>query len=281
MRAGIHRGWGLRGTQTPDRPLGQGRYEPSPRPCSSSLSSPSIPYKDRTFHSQRDSSDGPSYLLTISPQLKTCEVPSPSTASRQSRCRSPPGEPPTKAQAPPGAMMASGRYCLKQPIYKHCSEGVWGPAHGLPLGSKRGPMDVQHLWSWQSLDGVKMGLNVALRPWEHWRVCQRETEERVILASAPWLQRGQREAVPGCLAHRRFPGTPTPPTPPPCLVPGQMLRLHGASRPPPGLRALVPHGGGGRTLSKNPYKQCKTANGMQEGFLEVVSAVRRSEDGQA
>lgn len=116
MRAGVHRVWGLRGTQTPDRPLGQGRYEPSPCPCSSSLS---IPYKDRTFHSQ----DGLSYLLTISPQLKTCEGPALSTASRQGRCRSPPGEPPTKAQALPGAMTASSRYCLKQPIYKHCSEG--------------------------------------------------------------------------------------------------------------------------------------------------------------
>lgn len=68
-------------------------------------------------------------------------------------------------------------------------------------------MDVHHLWDRQSLDWVKMGLNVALRPWERWRVCHRETEEGVILASAPWLQRGQREAAPGCLAHRWFPGT--------------------------------------------------------------------------
>lgn len=124
VRAGVHRGWGLRGTQTPDRPSGQSRHEPSPRPRSSSLSSPSILYKDRTFHSQRDSSDGPSYLLTISSQLRTCEGLAPSTASRPQwgRCRSPPGEPPTKAQALLGAMMANGRYCLNQPIFKHCSE---------------------------------------------------------------------------------------------------------------------------------------------------------------
>lgn len=140
-------------------------------------------------------------------------------------------------------------------------------------------MDVQHLWSWQSLDGVKMGLNVALRPWEHWRVCQRETEERVILARAPWQQRGQREAAPGCLAHRRFPGTPTP-RPMPCARPGaEATRGQQASSWTQSLSASW--WGWGGTLSKNPHKQCGTANGMQEGFLEVVSAVRRSEDGQA
>lgn len=65
--------------------------------------------KDRNFHSQSDRLDGSSRLLTISPQPRTHEGPSPRAASRPQlgRHRSPTWGPPRKAQALLGPAMTN------------------------------------------------------------------------------------------------------------------------------------------------------------------------------